>query len=144
MSSYQPFTVPSRSKRKFVSCKKKNVNKRRPACKKRLAEIQPFLGYSLKEYCSESRAGGRKKKEEFPAIAEMMRWRLYTWYEWSMQGAAQCSSGCCAGSSESRAGEWERGDAQRPAGIVNSLKFPPITRTSETLWGSLLIGSSQL
>lgn len=83
MSSYQPFTFfPSRSKRKFVSCKKKkNANKRRPVCKKRMAEIQPFLGYSLKEYCSDSRAGRSKKKEEFPAIAEMMRWRLYTWCE---------------------------------------------------------------
>lgn len=36
----------------------------------------------------------------------------------------------------------ELGDARRPAGIFNSLKFPLITCTSETLQGSLLIGSS--
>ena len=93
--------------------------------KKRAPVIPLFLGYGLKRYCPDSRTGEKKKSFQ------------------RLQG--YCTRGCihgisdprreqpnvaldgCTGSSE-RAGVCgeELGDAQRPAGMFSSLKFPPL------------------
>lgn len=146
MSSYQPFKVPSRSKMKFVSCKKK-ANKRRPACKKGAAEIQLFLGYSLKRYCYDSRAG-EKRTTSFQLWQRCCTGGCTHGISHRCREQPNVAPDACAGSSEPQTGGSVQtlgvgaGRRQRPAGIFNSLKFPLITCTSETLQGSLLIDSS--